>query len=188
MQGRQTLNHEETETGVKLYPKRIRFTSANLAYTLQDLASDDKYQAICIIHGPFRDDYAMLDFCTAQVVEAMVKVKKPIFTGLGHPSDTPLICGFADYDAATTQELAIKIAVLRASHWMDLMQKKIWRALKASPREYTRRKVSWCIACIETIFELVKPVHHEQFYMIPLLHYRTMARKTGGNHVFKKNR
>ena len=120
----------EKKTGVKLYPKRIRFTSANLAYTLQDLASDDKYQAICIIHGPFRDDYAMLDFCTAQVVEAMVKVKKPIFTGLGHPSDTPLICGFADYDAATAQELAIKIAVLRASNWMDLMQKKYGERLK----------------------------------------------------------
>lgn len=87
-----------------------------LCYDIDQLC--DKVDAICIIKGTVKDDYALASFSDAGLCNKVANIdddKCLIFTGIGRIEDSPLITKYVFYNAPTAQELAMKLSFWKAT-------------------------------------------------------------------------
>ena len=87
-----------------------------LCYNIDQLC--DKFDAIFIIKGTVKDDYALASFSDAGLCNKVANIdddKCLIFTGIGRIDDSPLITKYVFYNAPTAQELAMKLSFWKAT-------------------------------------------------------------------------
>lgn len=110
---------------LKFKPMRRSFKDDALAFILKELDENNRIDAIAIIHGPYHDDYAMSYLASANLINAIIDCKKPIFTGLGDVFNNPKCNDYVDYSAPTLQNLAISLSLMKLQVIEETKQPKL---------------------------------------------------------------
>ncbi len=111
---------KEFESIISGYNVKLFFCKQNkdaLCYEIDRLC--DKVDAICIIKGTVKDDYALASFSDAEICNKIASIDESqclIFTGIGRIDDNPLITKYVYYNAPTAQELAVKLSFWKATN------------------------------------------------------------------------
>lgn len=92
-----------------------KFTENELALRLQELTEGERFDAICIIKGPPKDDFSFLALNSSRLFRLINESKTPILVGVGRDEDHPIGLENADYVASTYSALAVQIA-----NWANL--------------------------------------------------------------------
>lgn len=116
------LRNSKADLTVK--PCRVPFDDMALAYRIQELAAEDAKRPICIIRDAASDAYTWYPFYSAELVNTIIRAEAPILTGLGHPSDKPACTCYADYNASTAQDLAMKLMYWKLAQMAHHYQEK----------------------------------------------------------------
>lgn len=109
---------------LKIEEERIPFNAQSLIGNIGLAEDEDATRPICIIRGPALDQYVWEPFYNLGVVQTIRDAKTPILTGLGHAKEKPLAAYYADYNAATSQELATKLGFWKMASWSQEYHKR----------------------------------------------------------------